>query len=70
MAKRVSRLIEENRRYVSMVLPVKESFDIVQRDIIIGGRDCTLYFVDGFMKDEAMGKILASFLAVDRKSVV
>ena len=69
MAKRVSRLIEENRRYVSMVLPVKESFDIVQRDIIIGGRDCTLYFVDGFMKDEAMGKILASFLAVKAKEM-
>lgn len=69
MAKRVSRLIEENRRYVSMVLPVKESFDIVQRDIIIGGRDCTFYFVDGFMKDEAMGKILASFLAVKAKEM-
>lgn len=69
MAKRVSRLIEENRRYVSMVLPVKESFDIVQRDIVIGGRECTFYFVDGFMKDEAMGKILASFLAVKEKEM-
>lgn len=69
MAKKVSRLIEENRRYLSMQLPIKESFDVLQRDIEIGGRASSFYFIDGFMKDEAMVKIMASFFAVTEKNM-
>lgn len=69
MAKKVSRLIEENRRYLSMQLPIKESFDVLQRDIEIGGRPSSFYFIDGFTKDEAMVKIMASFFAVTEKNM-
>ena len=69
MAKKVSRLIEENRRYLSMQLPIEESFDVLQRDIEIGGRASSFYFIDGFMKDEAMVKIMASFFAVTEKNM-
>lgn len=69
MAKKVSRLIEENRRYLSMQLPIEESFDVLQRDIQIGGRASSFYFIDGFMKDEAMVKIMASFFAVTEKNM-
>ena len=69
MAKKVSRLIEENRRYLSMQLPIEESFDVLQRDIEIGSRASSFYFIDGFMKDEAMVKIMASFFAVTEKNM-
>ena len=69
MAKKVSRLIEENRRYLSMQLPIEESFDVLQRDIEIGGRASSFYFIDGFMKDEAMVKIMSSFFAVTEKNM-
>lgn len=36
----------------------KASFDIVKREIIIGGRSAAIYFVDGFIKDEIFEKIL------------
>lgn len=35
-----------------------KSFDIIKRDLIIGGRQAVLYFIDGFIKDEVYEKIL------------
>ena len=58
--------IEENIDYMNCILPVKESFDIIQRDIIIGERKATFYFVDGMTKDETMQKILAGFFAIKK----
>ena len=46
------------------MLPVEDSFDIVQRDIQIGGKDATFYFIDGFTKDESMLKIMDSFFNI------
>ncbi len=37
------------------------SFDLVKRDLIIAGRSATLYFVDGFIKDEVFEKIMEFF---------
>lgn len=45
-------------------LPVQESYDIIQRNITIGGRTSVLYFVDGFTKDEALMRIMPSFFEV------
>ena len=34
------------------------SFDLLGRKFLVGGQKATLYFVDGFAKDEVMEKIL------------
>ena len=34
--KKIMGTLEENVAYMNEVLPVKESFDLVQRDIVIG----------------------------------
>ncbi|MBM6947916.1 spore germination protein [Mordavella massiliensis] len=60
----VTASVRENAAYMNQILPVKESFDLVQRDLVIGGRGAALFFIDGFMKDEAMLKILDSLLGV------
>ena len=36
-SKKLSSSFEENIRYMNEILPVKESFDIIRRDIVIGG---------------------------------
>lgn len=36
----------------------EKSFDIIKRELIIGGRQAVLYFIDGFIKDEVYEKIL------------
>ena len=67
--KRVTASREENTAYMNRVLPVKDSFDIIQRDIYIGGRAASFYFIDGFTKDETMLKILDSFMKVTKEDM-
>lgn len=55
---------DKNVDYMNQMLPVEDSFDIVQRDIQIGGKDATFYFIDGFTKDESMLKIMDSFFNI------
>ncbi|MCD7763181.1 MAG: spore germination protein [Lachnospiraceae bacterium] len=54
----------QNVAGMKQVLPVDESFDLIQRDIRIGGRDASFYFVDGMLNDEALLKILDSILKI------
>ena len=43
-------------------LRLKDSFDLVGRDLKIDKHNAKLYFVDGFCKDEIMVKIMSYFL--------
>ena len=67
--KKLSISFEENIAYMNEILPVKESFDVIRREIIIGGKNAVFYFIDGFMKDEAMLKIMDSFLSVTEQDM-
>lgn len=60
---------KENTKYMDELLSVGESFDIIKREMIIGGRNAAFYFVDGFMKDEAMLKIMDSFFSVQEDAM-
>ena len=62
--KKITSSREENAAWLNQVLPVKESFDIIQRDVMIGGRCASLYFINGFTSDETMLKILDSFFDI------
>lgn len=50
-------------------LRLKESFDVVGRDIKIDKRNAKLYFIDGFCKDETMAKTMAYFMKADEKTI-
>lgn len=67
--KKISASFEENITYMNQILPVKESFDIIRREIEIGGRSSVFYYIDGFVKDEAMLKIMDSILSVEEKDM-
>ena len=67
--KKISSSFEENIAYMDQVLPVKESFDIIKREMEIGGRKSFFYFIDGFVKDEAMLKLMDSFLSVTEEDM-
>ena len=68
-SKKISASFEDNIRYMNEILPVAESFDIIRRDIIIGGKASVFYYIDGFIKDEVMLKIMDSFLSVEDKDM-
>lgn len=61
--------LEENVNYINTVLPVKDSFDLIQRDIIVGERKCTFYFIDGFTKDDTMQKLMSSFFMIKKEDM-
>ena len=44
---KVSRIVQENIAYMNELLPVQESYDIVERDIVIGGRESCLCLLCG-----------------------
>ncbi len=60
----VEKSIENTRSTLAGLLPLKESFDLIQRDIVIGGKASSFYFIDGMVKDEVMLKIMDSLMKV------
>lgn len=67
--KKISASFEENITYMNQLLPVKESFDIIRREMEIGGKAAVFYYIDGFIKDEVMLKIMDSFLSITEKDM-
>ena len=67
--KKIMGTLEENVAYMNEVLPVKERFDLVQRDIVIGGKKSSFFFIDGFTKDDTMLKIMTSFFSVTEEKM-
>ena len=66
---RVHTEISEISEYMNTILPIRESFDLVERRILVGGRESVFYFVDGLLKDEAMVKIMDSFFSVQEQDM-
>lgn len=58
--------VEDNRSYINRILPMQESFDLIERNIIIGEKQSVFYFVDGFTKDETMLKIMTDFFSLKK----
>ena len=48
---------------------LKDSFDLVGREVRINSVRAKLYFVDGFCKDDLMEKIMSYFMKADEKTV-
>ena len=61
---KISTVLAQNRESMLQMLPIQESFDLLQRDMIIGGKEASFYFLDGMTKDEAMVKIMSALFAV------
>ncbi len=51
----------ENLTLLKNALRSDKSFDLVQRDLIICGRNAAMFFIDGFIKDDIAEKIIEYF---------
>ena len=67
--KKISDSFMENISYMDRTLPVGKSFDLIKLTIEIGERKAVLYFIDGFVKDEAMLKLMDSFMGVTKEAM-
>lgn len=67
--KKISASFEKNIAYMDQILPVEESFDLIKREMEIGGKTTVFYYIDGFIKDETMLKIMDEFLSVTEEDL-
>ncbi|HJA92775.1 MAG TPA: spore germination protein [Candidatus Eisenbergiella merdipullorum] len=61
--------LKKNREWLDSRLKAGKSFDMIRREIRIGGREACLYFIDGFCKDELMQKLLEHFMEIQEKDM-
>lgn len=61
--------IQKNKSIVHKLLPVKKSFDIIGRDLLIGSKKAYLIFIDGFAKDDIMLWILEVLQSVKDEEI-
>lgn len=60
--KKLSTNLQENMDYLSQMMQLDVSFDLVYRVVHVGGREACIYFIDGFCKDTLMQKLLQYFM--------
>ena len=54
---------EINRRVLRCELRVDENFDLIERRLMLGGREAAFYYIDGFVKDGEMLRLMQFFLS-------
>ena len=57
---------DANVALADRVLRVRESFDLIRKDLAIGQARMTLYYIDGLIKDGVMQKLMTHFLALQK----
>lgn len=69
MEKKLTDCFSENVMLLNRELKVKENFDIINREVKIGERKACFYFIDGFVKDEIMQKLMQSFMEIKKEDM-
>lgn len=59
---RLTSSYQNNTEALNRALRLDKCFDIIQKELLIGGRNAALYFIDGFAKDDVLVKILEYFI--------
>ncbi len=62
--RRLSEIYEENVAQLDRLLRVDENFDIIKKKLTVGQDELTLYYIDGFIKDTVMQKMMLYFLSL------
>ncbi len=52
----------ENVRVIAEKLRIGDSFDLIERHLCVGGRDMCFFYVDGFVKDGQMQRVMQHLL--------
>ena len=61
---RLGRDYRENVRIIDEILRIEDNFDLLKKVIKVGADELTLYYVDGFIKDGVMSKMITYLLSL------
>ena len=67
--KKITASREESTFYMNQTLPMRESFDLIQRDLMIGERMASFYFINGLNKDDDMLKLMDALLKIKKEDM-
>ncbi len=63
--RKLSNVYADNTAQLDRLLRVDENFDMIKKPLRIGQDEATLYYIDGFVKDTVMQKLMLSMVALD-----
>ncbi len=55
---------QDNVALLDSLLRVKDNFDVLKKPITVGEDEVTLYYIDGFVKDAVMSKLMTYFVSL------
>lgn len=61
--------LKSNITYFNNILNINKNFDIVYRVVEFGGKQVCFYFVDGFLKDDMLQKLLQYFASIKEEDM-
>ena len=67
--KKITASREESTSYMNQTLPMRESFDLIQRDLMIGERVASFYFINGLNKDDDLLKLMDALLKIKKEDI-
>jgi stage V sporulation protein AF len=67
---KLSKKLEENLRIFKERLGIGETFDALSREFKVAGKNASLIYIDGFIKDVITSRLLASLMKVERQEIV
>ncbi len=67
---RISKKLAENIRLLDDEMGIKKNFDVLTRELVIGGKNITLLFVDGLTNDQVVTLVLQNLTLLNREEMV
>ncbi|HOV78766.1 MAG TPA: spore germination protein [Bacillota bacterium] len=62
----ISRDVNRNIEQLDAVIGIKKNFDILTRELLVGGKKVALLFVDGLTSDQLVALVLRNLTGLDR----
>lgn len=69
MYERISSELDVNLNKLNNILFVGKNYDLKYRTLHVGGRDLSVYFIDGFLDDHTMEKLMEIFTGIGKKDM-
>ncbi len=63
--RKLSNVYSDNVAQLDRLLRVEENFDVIKKPLRIGADEVTLYYIDGFVKDTVMQKLMLALVSLD-----
>lgn len=60
---------EERQNIIKKILHLDENFDIICRNIVIGGKKTAFYTVDGYLKGDTMEKLMEYGYSIQKEDM-